>query len=306
MVSTNVDAARRVDVGRQPRRGDDEHAAVPARLRRRGQAGQHHQPDARRPHRHGGAMVTRITQRAVTQTSLQGLYGNLRAVNKLQQQLSSGKVISMPSDDPTGTNKALLTRQALSGNAQQTRNITDGRRSSPPRTRRCRPWSPGRRRSVTSRSRRSTAVPWTPPRSRTSPRRSPACGRPSSARPTQSPRDGRCSAASPRQHGLRHERYVRGCRGRDGSRPPPSTGGFRHRGHPRGHHRAGGLRLARRRQGPVRRHGEHRRDVGDTTKLRGDLADLDEVIDEDEARWPTSAPGRRAWRPRRTSTARSS
>ena len=71
-------------------------------------------------------MITRVTQRAVTQTSLQGLYGNLRAVNKLQQQLSSGKVISMPSDDPTGTNKALLTRQALSGNAQQTRNITDG------------------------------------------------------------------------------------------------------------------------------------------------------------------------------------
>jgi flagellar hook-associated protein 3 FlgL len=72
-------------------------------------------------------MVTRVTQRAVTQTSLQGLYGNLRAVNKLQQQLSSGKAISMPSDDPTGTNKALLVRQALAGNAQQTRNITDGK-----------------------------------------------------------------------------------------------------------------------------------------------------------------------------------
>jgi flagellar hook-associated protein 3 FlgL len=68
----------------------------------------------------------RVTQRAVTQTSLQGLYGNLNAVNKLQQQLSSGKAISMPSDDPTGTNKALLTRQALAGNAQQARNITDG------------------------------------------------------------------------------------------------------------------------------------------------------------------------------------
>jgi flagellar hook-associated protein 3 FlgL len=71
-------------------------------------------------------MVGRVTQRAITQTSLQGLYSNLRAVNKLQQQLSSGKAISMPSDDPTGANKALLTRQALSGNAQQARNITDG------------------------------------------------------------------------------------------------------------------------------------------------------------------------------------
>jgi flagellar hook-associated protein 3 FlgL len=71
-------------------------------------------------------MITRVTQRAVTLTSVQGLYGNLNAVGKLQQQLSSGKAISKPSDDPTGTNKALLTRQALSGNAQQARNISDG------------------------------------------------------------------------------------------------------------------------------------------------------------------------------------
>jgi flagellar hook-associated protein 3 FlgL len=70
--------------------------------------------------------VFRVTQRAVALTSLQGLNGNLNAVNRLQQQLTSGKTISKPSDDPTGTNTSLLVRHAQAGNAQQARNITDG------------------------------------------------------------------------------------------------------------------------------------------------------------------------------------
>jgi len=68
----------------------------------------------------------RITQRAIVTTSLQGLYGNLAAVNKLQQQLTSGTTISRPSDSPTGTNSAMYTRQDMAGVAQQSRNITDG------------------------------------------------------------------------------------------------------------------------------------------------------------------------------------
>ncbi|MCU1605278.1 MAG: figL [Modestobacter sp.] len=68
----------------------------------------------------------RITQRAVVLTSLQGLNGNLSAVNKLQQQLTSGKTISRPSDSPTGTNTSLLTRADMAGIDQQSRNITDG------------------------------------------------------------------------------------------------------------------------------------------------------------------------------------
>jgi flagellar hook-associated protein 3 FlgL len=69
----------------------------------------------------------RVTQRAVTLTSLQGLYSNLGAVSKLQQQLTSGKTINRPSDDPTGTNTSLVTRQGLASNAQQARNISDGK-----------------------------------------------------------------------------------------------------------------------------------------------------------------------------------
>lgn len=68
----------------------------------------------------------RITHRAVTQTALLGLNGNLSAVTKLQQQLTSGKLISTASDSPTGTNKALQLRQDQSSVQQFAKNISDG------------------------------------------------------------------------------------------------------------------------------------------------------------------------------------
>jgi flagellar hook-associated protein 3 FlgL len=69
----------------------------------------------------------RITQRALALNSLRGLNGNLAVVNKLQGQMTSGKTISKPSDDPTGTNTSLITRQTVASNAQQARNIADGK-----------------------------------------------------------------------------------------------------------------------------------------------------------------------------------
>jgi flagellar hook-associated protein 3 FlgL len=69
----------------------------------------------------------RITQRAIALTSLQGLNRNLDAVGKLQQQLTSGKTISKPSDSPTGTNAAMQTRQDAAVTAQYARNISDGK-----------------------------------------------------------------------------------------------------------------------------------------------------------------------------------
>ena len=68
----------------------------------------------------------RITHRAVTQTALLGLNSNLSAMTKLQQQLTSGKLISTPSDSPTGTNKALQIRQDQAAVEQFARNISDG------------------------------------------------------------------------------------------------------------------------------------------------------------------------------------
>ena len=67
----------------------------------------------------------RITQRAISLTSLQGLNSNLSQLDKLQRQLTSGKVISRPSDSPTGTNSAMLTRRDIAGTEQQARNISD-------------------------------------------------------------------------------------------------------------------------------------------------------------------------------------
>src|SRR5215213_2570352 len=69
----------------------------------------------------------RITQRAVALTSLQGLNRNLDAVGRLQPQLTSGRLISAPSDSPTGTNRAMQTRSDQAASAQQQRNINDAK-----------------------------------------------------------------------------------------------------------------------------------------------------------------------------------
>jgi flagellar hook-associated protein 3 FlgL len=69
----------------------------------------------------------RITQRAVALTSLTGLNRNLDAVGRLQQQLTSGRLLNAPSDSPTGTNQAMQTRGEQAANAQQARNISDAK-----------------------------------------------------------------------------------------------------------------------------------------------------------------------------------
>jgi tetratricopeptide (TPR) repeat protein len=68
----------------------------------------------------------RITARALATNSLRGLNNNLAVVTKLQNQLTSGRTISTPSDDPTGTNTSMITRQGQAANTQQARNISDG------------------------------------------------------------------------------------------------------------------------------------------------------------------------------------
>ncbi len=67
----------------------------------------------------------RITQRAVSQTALQGLNRNLSDLGKLQQQLTSGKVVSKPSDSPSGVNRAMQVRQDQAAAVQHARNISD-------------------------------------------------------------------------------------------------------------------------------------------------------------------------------------
>ncbi|TQN37477.1 flagellar hook-associated protein 3 FlgL [Blastococcus colisei] len=67
----------------------------------------------------------RITQKAVSLTSLQGLNRNLDAVARLQERLTSGRTINAPSDSPTGTNKAMQTRSDQAAVEQFGRNISD-------------------------------------------------------------------------------------------------------------------------------------------------------------------------------------
>src|SRR5215213_6564114 len=69
----------------------------------------------------------RITQKAVALTSLQGLNRNLDTLGKLQNQLTSGRLINAPSDSPAGTNRAMQTRSEQAAVAQQARNISDAK-----------------------------------------------------------------------------------------------------------------------------------------------------------------------------------
>ena len=58
-------------------------------------------------------MTMRITSEMLTDTVLQNLASTLRGLDKAQAELSSGKRIAHPSDDPRGVGEALSLRSAL-------------------------------------------------------------------------------------------------------------------------------------------------------------------------------------------------
>jgi flagellar hook-associated protein 3 FlgL len=70
--------------------------------------------------------IGRVTQRSIAANTLAGLQGSLGRTAALQQQLSSGKVISKPSDSPTGTVAAMQMRSEIRDNQQWSRNADDG------------------------------------------------------------------------------------------------------------------------------------------------------------------------------------
>ena len=139
----------------------------------------------------------RITQRAVALTSLQGLNRNLDAVGKLQQQLTSGRLINAPSDSPTGTNRAMQTR-ARAGRPSPSRRAT----SATPRagwtrpTPRCRTMldTTRRVRDLTVQGLNTGALVRREPEG-AGHRGRVAAGGPARAWPTPPSRAGRCSAA---------------------------------------------------------------------------------------------------------------
>ena len=68
----------------------------------------------------------RITQRAVSTTVMQGLQSNMSRMQRLQEQLSSGKAVNRPSDSPVQTVEAMQFRSGIRRTEQYVRNIDDG------------------------------------------------------------------------------------------------------------------------------------------------------------------------------------
>lgn len=66
--------------------------------------------------------IGRITQHTMSQTALRGLQASLGRVQDLQQQLSSGRRVSAPSDDPAATSAAMTFRSQRAADEQYLRN----------------------------------------------------------------------------------------------------------------------------------------------------------------------------------------
>jgi flagellar hook-associated protein 3 FlgL len=71
-------------------------------------------------------MSFRVTQHSIAARSLVGLQRNLNKLGDLQNQLSSGKMLTKPSDSPTGTVSAMQSRSEIRTIDQYIRNANDG------------------------------------------------------------------------------------------------------------------------------------------------------------------------------------
>ncbi len=71
-------------------------------------------------------MIGRITNEMSSQMTLAGIETALDRVDTTQQQLSTGKKINQPSDDPSGTSLALQLNSQLSNLNTYSNNVTDG------------------------------------------------------------------------------------------------------------------------------------------------------------------------------------
>ncbi len=71
--------------------------------------------------------ITRMTQRMIADRSVESLQTNLGRMSKLQEQLSSGRVLNRPSDSPSDTASAMRLRNSISSTQQFQRNAEDGK-----------------------------------------------------------------------------------------------------------------------------------------------------------------------------------
>jgi flagellar hook-associated protein 3 FlgL len=71
--------------------------------------------------------ISRVTQRMMTNRSLNAMQAGLGRLAKNQEQLTTGRVLNRPSDSPTDTTAAMRMRASLSDQTQYQRNGEDGR-----------------------------------------------------------------------------------------------------------------------------------------------------------------------------------
>jgi flagellar hook-associated protein 3 FlgL len=70
--------------------------------------------------------ITRVTQGMMTRHSLAGVQTSLSRLSRLQEQLSTGRVLNRPSDSPADTTSAMRIRSSLTDVRQYGRNAQDG------------------------------------------------------------------------------------------------------------------------------------------------------------------------------------
>lgn len=68
----------------------------------------------------------RVTQTMLSQRSLEGMQLGLGRLARTQEQLSTGRLINRPSDDPTGATSAMRVRSSIADAQQHARNAEDG------------------------------------------------------------------------------------------------------------------------------------------------------------------------------------
>ncbi|HEX5332048.1 MAG TPA: flagellar hook-associated protein FlgL [Cellulomonas sp.] len=71
-------------------------------------------------------MISRVTQQTIQRSTLANLQLNLAATANMQSKLSSGKKITVPSDDPAAASDLLRLRGELRAQTQYVRNADDG------------------------------------------------------------------------------------------------------------------------------------------------------------------------------------
>ncbi len=70
--------------------------------------------------------TVRMTQGMMNRQAQTGLQAGLNRLAKVQEQLTTGRVINRPSDDPTGATSAMRIRASVSDQQQYVRNANDG------------------------------------------------------------------------------------------------------------------------------------------------------------------------------------